>query len=202
MNRKKSEKYFWEEYQEICQKLNTAYALGFKQRIINDGYSYLLISKHGSIENILCKYTKDIFSNYINDIIKLIDNISDEFETSLTEKFINDFRIINEKNIDSHIEAIEIQIKSIIERELSENTKISLNSIKENAKLDSIKELSKKNESVKRKIKKAKKKDGFFANLKRKTLESFIGWLIPFLLGCLIGNVDRIIDFFRNILNK
>ena len=68
----------------------------------------------------------------------------------------------------------------------------------QNAKSDSIHNLLKKNESMKRLL----EKDSFLSRVKNITLESLINWLIPFLLGLLVGNFDDLISFLKNIMSK
>ena len=156
--------------------------------------------KNGTAERIFTGYIKDIFSEYSKNIVSILDVLKEEFEVFLTDKFINDFEVVNGNNIDSHMKAIEEKINNIVKCELKESTKSSLMNIKQNVKNNTINDMKKKNESIKRLLKKEKRKDGFLSRLKNATLESSISWLVPFVLGLLVANFSKIINFFENVI--
>jgi len=197
--RAKMEKFFNEEYNNICKSLYNNYMVGLNKRLTSDGHGHLLLIKNnGTVEKILCGYVKEMFIEYDKDIINIMDTIKEEFSMSLSKKFLEEFNEKNIKTIEGHIKSIEKKIKDIIGHELSETTKASLMNICQNAKSDSIHNLLKKNESMKRLL----EKDSFLSRVKNITLESLINWLIPFLLGLLVGNFDDLISFFKNIISK
>jgi len=193
------EKYFNEEYSNICKKLYNDYMIGLKKRLSNDGHSHLLLIKNnGTVEKILCGYVKDIFIDYINSVINVMDIIKEEFSVSFSKKFLDEFKDRNQKTINGHIKSIEKKIEEIIEHELSETSKSNLTNICQNTKNDCYHRVIKKNESIKRLL----KKDGLLSKIKNITLESLISWLIPFLLGILVANFNNIINFFKGIISK
>lgn len=197
------EKYFYDEYNTICEKLYKNYMVELKKKIINDGHGHLLLVKcNGTIENILCGYIKNMFIEYCEDIVKIVETIKQEFELSLSDKFIEEFNEKNIVTIDGHIISIEKKMEEIIGCKLSETSKSNLINISLNAKNDILDKIKKKNESIKRLLKLEQNKHGFLNKVKTATVESFIGWLIPFLLGILVCKFDDIIKFLRNIIDK
>lgn len=193
------EKYFNEEYNNICKQLYNEYMIGLKKRLNDGGHSHLLlINNNGTVEKILCGYVKDIFIDYINSVINIMDVIKEEFSMSLSKNFLYEFKDRNQKTINGHIKSIEKKIEEIIGHELSETSKSTLTNICQNTKNDCYHRVIKKNESIKRLL----KKEGMLSKIKNITLESLINWLIPFLLGILVANFNNIINFFNKIISK
>jgi len=197
--RTEMENYFNEEYNNVCKKLYSNYMIGLKKRLKQDGHGHLLLIKNnGTVERILCGYVKEIFVEYSDSIINIMDTIKEEFSVGFTDKFLYEFKNKNMKTIDGYMESIEKKIEEIIGHELSETSKSNLINISQNTKNDCINKMHKKNESIKRLL----KKDGFLSRVKNITLESLINWIAPFLLGMLVGNFNNIIDFFKKIMSK
>lgn len=197
--RTKMEKYFNEEYNNICEKFYSDYMIGLKKRLSHDGHSHLLLIKNnGTVEKILCGYVKEIFIEYCDSIINIMNIIKEEFSLGFSDKFLNEFKNKNMKMIDGHMESIEKKLEEIIGHKLSETSKSNLINISQNTKNDCINKMYKKNESIKRLL----KKDGILSRIKNITLESLINWIIPFLLVMLVGNFNNIIDFLKKIMSK
>lgn len=202
MKKQEAEKHFNEEYSEICKQVYIDYMKGLRDRLTKDSNQHLLLFKSGIAEKVLCSYVKDIFNKYENSIIDLLETIKNEFEISMTKNFLNCFEEKNSKNIDGYFKGIEKKIEEIIGMEIQETTKTQLYNIKQNIKVETIKKIKKKNESIERLLKKEKSKKNNLVNIiKNLTIENIIKTIISFLMGLFVGNIDEIINIIKNCIN-
>ena len=51
----------------------------------------LLIKNNGTVEKILCGYVKEIFIEYCDSIINIMNIIKEEFSLYFSDKFLNEF---------------------------------------------------------------------------------------------------------------
>lgn len=192
--KKKEVQYFYNEYGEICKKLCCDYKVTLNNLKLK--YAYLIISKDSAIESIIYDELKILFVEYENSIIHIIEKIGNEFEKALDEKFLEEFKKENEKNINGYFEDIERIIRVEIRKETQESTKIKLNNLKENLKSNIIVNITKKNESIKRTLKKQRKKDSLGQKIINSVIDNFIGYIIAFAIGCITSNWK---EFFEGI---
>lgn len=195
---KKEVEYFYNEYSEVCKKFccdykSTLHTLKLKN-------AHLLITKDPSIESIFCEELKKIFEEYEKSIIQILQVIGDEFEKSLSQKFFEDFKKENEKNINGYFEEIQTTIQDIIKREITETTKLRLNILKENLQCNIIRNMIKKNDSIKRVLRKENKKDSLFQKMVTSIVDNFVGYLAAFLIGIITGYWNELIKFIEEIL--
>lgn len=183
MKRKEVEKKFNEEYKKVCNELNIDCTKNMKKIITQN--MHLVLYKNGTIEKKLYEYTETIFDKYKSNIIKLVTKIGEEFDKSLSDKFIKEFENLNNKNLDSYFEEIEKNIQDNIKEELKETTKIKLYNLKQNLRISIIGELIEENNSIKRKI----KKNGLIAKIKNSIIDNFVGYLIAAFLGWIISKI-------------
>lgn len=118
---------------------------------------HLILAKCNAIESVLYDYIASIFKEYQISIIKIIENIENEYGKSLNVRFIEEFNERNSNNINQYFQDIKDNIEKVIGYEISETTKTKLYNLSQKMKNETIEKLIKKNESVKRILKKEKK---------------------------------------------
>lgn len=192
--KKKEVEYFYNEYNEICKKL----CCDYKIRLNNLKFKYLY--EGGVFERRICEELNTIFVEYQNSILQIIVIIGNEFEKSFDKKFFEKFKEVNEKNINGYFEDIKVIIKENIGMEMQESTKIRLNNLKENVKCNTIANMIKKNDSIKRILNKERKKDSFIKKMINSVIDNFVGYIFAFCTGFMTSHWKEVIEFIKVLI--
>ena len=200
MKRKKEEeKFFYDEYMELYEKNMIEVKRELKSRLSKDGKTYLLLEGNKSIvERILCTYIKDISNDFEESIIKILNVIEKEFESDLTDSFLKEFEKINMENLNKFFILLECELEEILGIKIHETTKISLTNIKENLQINIMKKVNKKNQSMRRLIKKDKKKTGMISTTKKSIIDSVVSISIGYVIGGITTNLNEIWMFIES----
>ena len=197
---KKEVEFFYNEYNEVCKKLCCDYKATL--RTLKLKHANLLITKDSAIEGVFCEELKKIFEEYESSILQILQIIGDEFEKTLSKDFFEEFKMENEKNLNGYFEEIQVIIQDIIKREIKETTKLRLNILKENLQSSIINNMKKKNESIKRILKKERKKDSFLQKIFNSIIDNFIGYVVAFGMGFMTSHWNELIEFIKGIVSK